>query len=70
MDRFRIKALHQLLSKTVLSPEQRQLSIDMLEKKILILLKGAVKHDNQELSDECHWLIAQHNLSMPESPEC
>lgn len=70
MDRFRIKALHKLLSKTVLSQEQKQLTTDMLEKKILILLKGAVKHGNHALADECHWIIAQHNLSMPESLRC
>jgi len=70
MDRFRIKALHQLLTTTALSPEQRQLTTDMLEQKIHILLNGAIKHHNQELSDECYQLIARHNLNTPESLRC
>ena len=67
MDRYRIKSLHQLLTKTDLSPEQHRLTIGMLEQKIHILLKGAVKHDNQKLSNECHSLISLHNLNIPES---
>ena len=70
MDRFRIKALHQLLMKSELSPHQYQLTSEMLERKILILLKGAVKHGNRELSDECQSLVSQHNLNIPESLRC
>ena len=70
MDRYRIQALHQLLTKTDLSPEQHQLTTDMLEKKILILLKGAVKHDNKQLSNECQTLISLHKLNIPEPLSC
>ena len=70
MDRFRVKALHQLLKATPLSPEQRSLATDMLEKKIIILLKGAQKHGNTELSGECQSLIAHHKLNIPETLRC
>jgi glycosyltransferase involved in cell wall biosynthesis len=43
MDRFRVAALHKLLDSGVLSDEQRQLSLAVLQKKCAILVQGAKK---------------------------
>ena len=52
MDRFRIRALHRLLDAPTLQPDQKAQTIQMLIKKLRILLKGAHKHQNQSLLDE------------------
>lgn len=52
MDRFRIRALHRLLSNEALKPEYRQAAETMLLSKLEILLKGAIKHQNQPLIEE------------------
>ncbi len=52
MDRFRIKALHNLLQNTSLTEQDKQDAIAMLCKKTKILLKGAKKHDNAAIIDE------------------
>lgn len=65
MDRFRIRSLQKLLSNTPLTNEQRQAVLNTLEKKTVILLKGAIKHNNHELSDECHSILTQHRLTIP-----
>lgn len=52
MDRFRIRALHQLIQQSRLTPLQRQQAQDMLIKKLGILIKGAIKHGNQKILDE------------------
>lgn len=67
MDRFRVRSLHNLLTNSALLPQQRQQTLNMLEKKAQILLKGAIKHDNQTLKTECLTLLQQHNLEIPES---
>ena len=52
MDQFRIRALHQLLKQNTLDNDQRIAVLAMLAIKLDILLKGARKHDNQQLLDE------------------
>ncbi|MBC8210609.1 MAG: glycosyltransferase [Gammaproteobacteria bacterium] len=64
MDRFRIRALHRLLDAPTLQPEQKAQAIQMLIKKLRILLKGANKHQNQALLDEFSPLL-QHYESLP-----
>jgi len=52
MDRFRIRALHRLLTTQNLKTEFRQAAEAMLLSKLDILLKGAIKHQNQALLEE------------------
>ncbi len=52
MDRFRIRALDRLLRQEELENESHQAARGMLLSKLDILLKGAVKHRNQEVLDE------------------
>lgn len=52
MDRFRIRALHRLLTHETLKPEFRLAAEAMLLRKLDILLKGAIKHQNQPLIEE------------------
>ena len=52
MDRFRILALNDLLDKNDLRVDYRELALQTLQSKLNILLKGALKHNNQELVDE------------------
>lgn len=60
MDRFRIRALQNLLDNTDLGKDNRQATEKMLEKKLKILLKGARKHDNQSVIDEFSPLLANY----------
>ena len=52
MDRFRIRALYRLLKTTALQPEYYRAAETTLLGKLDILIKGAVKHRNQDLVDE------------------
>ena len=52
MDRFRIRALHRLLTHETLKPGFRHAAEAMLTRKLDILLKGAIKHQNQPLIEE------------------
>ena len=52
MDRFRIRALHRLLTNEILKPEFRHAAETMLLRKLDILLNGAIKHQNQPLIEE------------------
>ena len=58
MDRFRIRALQNLLSRHQLNEDDRQAAEAMLEKKLTILLKGARKHGNQQVIDEFQPMLA------------
>lgn len=49
MDRYRIRALHDLLKIPTLNHRQRQQTTEMLRRKLRILLKGARKRDNREI---------------------
>jgi glycosyltransferase involved in cell wall biosynthesis len=60
MDRFRIRALQNLLDNANLAKENRQAAGKMLEKKLNILLKGARKHANQVVIDEFSPLLANY----------
>ncbi len=56
MDRFRIKALEDILSSThnhFLTTEEQQLALSTLLKKLEILLSGARKRDNSKLEKDC-----------------
>lgn len=64
MDRFRIQALHDLMQLDTLTVEQRQLTQKMLVKKLKILLKGAVKHDNQSVQQQYQPLLDQFEASL------
>lgn len=52
MDRFRIYALNKIITKGNLSQDQKELALAEFSKKKKILLKGAIKHDNQHLIAE------------------
>jgi len=52
MDRFRIRALHRLLTHEAIKPEFRLAAEATLLRKLDILLKGAIKHQNQPLIEE------------------
>jgi len=52
MDRFRIRSLHRLLQRNVLSKQHHQAAVSILMRKLEILLKGARKHGNQKVIDE------------------
>ena len=60
MDRFRIKAIEKVLRATGLSSEQRQSALDVLVRKLEILIGGARKRGNEEVIREYqprleHW---------------
>ncbi len=67
MDRFRIQSLHKLLRQTMLTEAQRQNTLDMLEQKTIILLKGAVKHHNHEQIEQCRSLAAEYSFNVPDA---
>jgi glycosyltransferase involved in cell wall biosynthesis len=59
MDRFRVIALENLLaSELILSRSNHLAAVNMLVKKLTILLKGALKHDNHELAERCQLSLA------------
>lgn len=66
MDRFRIKTLEKLLLETDLNDEQKKLATEMLQRKTHILYKGAIKHGNRKLSEECLESLTRFNLGLPE----
>ena len=70
MDRFRARALHQLLVADTLSTEQHAAAAAMLLIKLDILLRGAVKHGNQQLIDEFMPLRNQWFATVPAASSC
>jgi len=52
MDRFRIRALKNLLANAELNQDDREAAETLLESKLKILLNGANKHGNQSVIDE------------------
>lgn len=60
MDRFRIYALNKILDKNNLTEKQRELTVDMLIKKLRIFLKGARKHKNSEYVEEFSQLLYKY----------
>ena len=62
MDKFRIMAMQKMLS--VELPEEKSLALrNMIKKKLIILMKGAIKHQNQELIAFCDQREYLLNLS-------
>lgn len=62
MDRFRIQALAKVLSSGVIKGYDKRAACAMLHKKCKILVKGAMKHQNQEIQDYCIDLMNSHPL--------
>ncbi len=62
MDRFRVKALDRLLRSGRVKGEDRQAACAILHEKCRILIKGAVKHRNQEVQKSCYHLMERHPL--------
>ncbi len=65
MDRFRVRALKNILDSNSLNTSQYQNTLNMLEKKTGILINGAVKHNNQPLIEECQTMLNHFNLTIP-----
>lgn len=57
MDRFRIQSMRNMLNKNTLTKLQRDLTIEQMLKKTQILLKGAIKHKNEQLITYCQSVI-------------
>jgi glycosyltransferase involved in cell wall biosynthesis len=57
MDRFRIRALHQLMALPTLQKSQQEQALKILLKKLRILIKGAHKHNNQQVLQEFQPLL-------------
>ena len=57
MDRFRIRALHQLMALPTLQTSQQKQALKILLKKLRILIKGAHKHNNQQILQEFQPLL-------------
>jgi glycosyltransferase involved in cell wall biosynthesis len=70
MDQFRARALHRLLAADNLSIEQHAAAATMLLAKLDILIKGAVKHGNQQLIDEFMPLRDQWFKTTPVASSC
>ncbi len=59
MDRFRVRALRSLLSTVCLTEKQYSATVEMLLLKTNLLMKGAIKHGNTELINECESILQQ-----------
>lgn len=70
MDRFRIRALSNLIDSQSLPVEKRRQALMILSKKTEILLNGAIKHGNDPLVKECQSMISQHGLHTTETRPC
>lgn len=51
MDKYRIIALASIIENPALSSDKKQAAIKVMHKKLNILKKGAIKRDNQEISN-------------------
>ena len=60
MDRFRIRALENLLRNYQLKADDKIAAEAMIKRKLAILLKGARKHDNQQVIDEFQPMLASY----------
>lgn len=63
MDRFRIRALQDLMTLPTLSQLQKKQTVSMLIKKLHILIKGAHKHENQQVLTEYQPILAYYEAS-------
>lgn len=64
MDRFRVIALQNFLDSSAAKPENAELARTMLLKKLSILHKGALKHDNHELVAQCEASRAKYGAEV------
>ncbi|VAX33235.1 Putative N-acetylgalactosaminyl-diphosphoundecaprenol glucuronosyltransferase [hydrothermal vent metagenome] len=62
MDRFRVQALDQILSENVLKKIDQQAAYRTLHQKCRLLIKGAIKHQNQSLQNDCESILKRHPL--------
>ncbi len=60
MDRFRVRALRDLLARNDLNETQRQLAVETLRKKCEILINGARKRGNRQLVEEYEEILRQN----------
>jgi glycosyltransferase involved in cell wall biosynthesis len=60
MDRFRIQSLHELMQQKTLTSLQQQQTRSMLVKKLKILIKGAIKHNNQQVLHQFQPMLEQY----------
>lgn len=65
MDRFRVQSLVNLLQRSVLTHHQRELAMNMLQQKLKILRKGALKHNNESLIQYCDEVLRHLPHSNP-----
>jgi glycosyltransferase involved in cell wall biosynthesis len=68
MDRFRIHALDKLLSSGVLAPGDYLAARDTLLEKLAILIKGALKHGNEELVRLCRETEQRYQPPLAHTP--
>jgi glycosyltransferase involved in cell wall biosynthesis len=64
MDRFRIQSLHELMQQKTLTTIQQQQTRDMLLKKLRILIKGALKHKNQQVLDQYQPMLDHYEAAI------
>ena len=64
MDRYRLKALLNLMSKQNLAESQRTAALNIFHKKMGILIAGARKHNNTELLNDCREMRRQLDTAM------
>ncbi len=70
MDQFRARALHRLLAEENLSAEQHAAAAAILSAKLDILIRGAIKHGNQQLLEEFVPLREQWCKPAPAAASC
>jgi glycosyltransferase involved in cell wall biosynthesis len=70
MDQFRVRALHRLLAGENLSTDQQAAAAATLSAKLDILLRGAIKHGNQQLIEEFAPLREQWCKTAPAASSC
>ncbi len=70
MDRFRARALHGLLQRANLHPDDYRAAADELRSRLEILLRGARKHGNQPLIDEFEPLYEAWREPVASAPTC
>lgn len=62
MDYYRIMALDHLILAGRLEPDQKRAAITVLRKKIGIVLKGSIKHDNQTMIRQIQPILDRYRL--------
>jgi len=70
MDRFRARALHGLLQRATLHPDDFRAAADELRNRLEILLRGARKHGNQSVIDEFEPLYEAWCEPLKSVPTC